>query len=175
MKSISKPQIISVRTIPANSSRYTFNEGLIIPIESVYAVFEAKQDMTGEHIAYAQQKVMSVRKLHRTSLPVPTVDGVKPAKEPGWILGGILTLGCSWSPPFGQSMVEHLKKDRDLGRLDLGCVADAGMFTCDRAGHFELIPASRAATRFLFELIARLQEMATAPMIDIRAYGRHIP
>jgi hypothetical protein len=30
----------------------------------------------------------------------------------------------------------------------------------------------KPATAFLFELIARLQEQATVPMIDIRAYGR---
>jgi hypothetical protein len=153
----------------------SFKETFVVPAESVYAVFEAKQDMTAEHIDYAQRKVATVRCLKRTSLPVPTVDGLKPPKEPGWIIGGILTLTCPWSPPFGDTMLSHLTKDRHDGLLDLGCVADSGMFAATSQRDFSLIPCSRPATRFMFELIARLQELATAPMIDVRAYARHVP
>ena len=39
----------------------------IIPAESVYAVFEAKQTINASHVAYARQKIASVRALHRTS------------------------------------------------------------------------------------------------------------
>ena len=44
---------------------------VIIPAESVYAVFEAKQTSNADQVAYAQKKVASVRGLHRTSLPIP--------------------------------------------------------------------------------------------------------
>lgn len=40
---------------------------MYIPAESVYAVFEVKQDVEG-HIEYAAKKVESVRKLKRTSI-----------------------------------------------------------------------------------------------------------
>ncbi|TWT20317.1 hypothetical protein FQY83_11345 [Luteimonas marina] len=155
---------------------FTFQDSFIVPAESVYAVFEAKQEMTADHIAYAQRKVASVRRLHRTSVPVPTVEGVKPPKEPQHILGGMLTLACGWSPAFGDTMAGHLTKDLDTGRLDIGCVADSGFFNFDleqQAFHFDTAP--RPATRFLFELIARLQEMATVPMLDVRAYANQIP
>jgi hypothetical protein len=33
------------------------------------------------------------------------------------------------------------------------------------------VPEGKPATAFLFELIARLQDIATVPMIDIRAYA----
>jgi hypothetical protein len=154
---------------------FSLKDSFVVPVESVYAALEAKQDMTAEHISYAQKKVSSVRRLHRTSLPVPTIDGLKPPKEPPWILGGIVTLGSGFSPPLGETLVKHLKADRDAGRLDIGCIADAGMFSLADSGEYLLNPAARAATRFLFELIARLQSMATAPMIDIRAYAQHIP
>ena len=52
----------------------------IIPAESVYAVFEAKQAANAGLVAYAQEKVASVRRLHRTSLPIPYAKGVYPAK-----------------------------------------------------------------------------------------------
>src|SRR4051812_25386653 len=42
----------------------------IIPAESVYAVFEAKQSVNAAQLNYAQNKVASVRRLHRTSLPI---------------------------------------------------------------------------------------------------------
>lgn len=153
---------------------FRLKDSFIVPVESVYAVFEAKQDLTGEHIAYAQKKIASVRRLHRTSLPVPTIDGMKPAKDPPWILGGIVTLGSAFSPPLGDTLVRHLETDRDLGRLDLGCVADAGIFAYGDTGAYEFQTGARAATRYLFELIARLQQIGTAPMIDVRAYALHL-
>lgn len=155
---------------------FTFQDSYVVPAESVYAVFEAKQDMNADHIAYAQEKVTSVRRLRRTSVPVPTVDGVKPAKEPGHILGGILTLTCPWTPPFGETLRAHLSREVGIGRLDVGCVADSGLFAFDlKSQSYNLASTSRPATRFLFELIARLQELATVPMLDIRAYAKHIP
>jgi len=33
-------------------------------------------------------------------------------------------------------------------------------------------PQGKAATAFLLELIARLQDSATVPMIDVRAYAK---
>jgi hypothetical protein len=40
--------------------------------------------------------------------------------------------------------------------------------------HYKIIvvPERKPATAFLLELIARLQELATVPMIDVRAYAR---
>lgn len=154
---------------------FTFKDSLIIPAESVYAVFEAKQDLTAEHVSYAHSKVASVRRLTRTSLPVPTIDGVRAGKEPPWILGGIVTLSCSWSPPLGETLIRHLQKAGALERIDIGCVADAGMFLHSGDGRFDLATQSRATTRFLLELLAKLQEAGTAPMLDIRAYAQHIP
>ncbi len=155
---------------------FTFKESFVVPAESVYAIFEAKQDMTAEHLAYAQHKATSVRMLHRTSMPVPTVDGLKNPKELGPVLAGLLTLSCPWKPVFGDTMSQHLRGDLGDGRLDLGCVADAGLFTFDSDSQtHRLIEVPRSATRFMFELIARLQEIATVPMLDVRAYAKHIP
>jgi hypothetical protein len=43
----------------------------IVPAEGVYAAFEAKQTINANLVGYAQSKVASVRRLHRTSLPIP--------------------------------------------------------------------------------------------------------
>jgi hypothetical protein len=52
----------------------------IIPAESVYAVFEAKQAINAAQVEYAQKKAASVRRLHRTSLPIPHAGGTYPPK-----------------------------------------------------------------------------------------------
>lgn len=39
-------------------------------------------------------------------------------------------------------------------------------------GSYTLTPECKPATSFLFELIARLQSVATVPMMDIRAYAK---
>ena len=56
---------------------FTYANQLIVPTESVYAVFEAKQTADANLVKYAQDKVASVRSLHRTSLPIPHAGGVE--------------------------------------------------------------------------------------------------
>lgn len=151
---------------------FDFQGKKIVPAESVYAVFEAKQTIDKDLVEYAQAKVASVRVLHRTSLPIPHAGGTYPPKPPIYVLGGILTFESEWTPALGESLLKVLNNADDNSRLDLGCIATHGIFTYqDAAKSYELIPENRPATSFLFELIARLQNSATVPMIDIRAYA----
>ena len=71
--------------------------------ESVYAVFEAKQELTADYIRYAGEKAASVRRLHRTSLSAETIDGPSRAKPLHHILAGILTLSAGWKPRTSRS------------------------------------------------------------------------
>lgn len=150
---------------------FKFQGQTVIPAESVYAVFEAKQSINAEQVAYAKEKVMSVRSLHRTSLPIPHAGGTYPPKPLQHILGGLLTLESDWKPGLGDALEKALTSGDGSDRLDLGCVAAHGIFSCDGAACATLTPMGKPATAFLFELIARLQENATVPMIDIRAYA----
>lgn len=154
---------------------FTFQGVQYVPAESVYAIFEAKQEANAETVGYAQTKAESVRSLTRTSMIVPTVDGPKPAKEPGRILAGLLSLSCSWRPAMGRTLAGHLHARGGDAQLDMGCIADSGAFFLKGDGELELQPGPRAATRFLLEFMARLQELGTVPMLDIRRYARHIP
>lgn len=151
---------------------FDFEGQKIVAAESVYAVFEAKQVATAAHIAAAQDKVQSVRRLHRTSLPIPHAGGVYPPKPLPHILGGFLAFESDWSPPLGESL--EIALDEGLGerRLDIGCIAAHGLFSCDRAGCYAMVAKPKAATAYLLELIARLQDSATVPMIDVRAYAK---
>lgn len=151
---------------------FKFQGETVIPAESIYAVFEAKQSINADQVAYARKKVGSVRRLHRTSLPIPHAGGTYPAKPLQHIIGGLLTLDSDWNPPLGEPLINALKAGGADDRLDLGCVAVRGIFSCDDEGCGTLTPIGKPATAFLLELIARLQEKATVPMIDVRAYAR---
>lgn len=156
-------------------SPFIFNyEGqIIIPAESVYAVFESKQAINANEVNYAQDKVSTVRKLHRTSLPIPHAGGTYPAKPPIPILGGILTFESDWTPALGDPLRKALLGGVADRRLDMGCVAAHGHFQfAEIAGNYVIAPAGRAATAFLFDLISRLQFSGTVPMIDIQAYAQ---
>jgi hypothetical protein len=145
----------------------------IIPAESVYAVFESKQTINADLVRYAREKVASVRRLHRTSLPIPHAGGTYPAKPLIPILGGILTFESDWSPPLGASLDAALLESASEDRLDLGCVAARGTFSFDAASRSYIYDlGSKPATAFLFNLISRLQFSGTVPMIDVQAYGR---
>ena len=110
-----------------------YEDQIVVPAESVYAVFEAKQAISAEQVAYAQDKLTSVRRLHRTSLPIPHAGGIYPAKNPITIFGGLLTFESDWTPCFGEPIQTSLLKDQHLGRLDIGCIAAHGHFYRDRS------------------------------------------
>ena len=151
---------------------FQYADATIIPAESVYAVFEAKQTINGELVEYSQKKVASVRRLHRTSKPIPWAQGVLKPRDPPRILGGLLCLESDWSPPLGRPLENALGSADEESRLDLGCVAAHGMFVLEQDGRHQLSREPKAATAFLLELIAQLQSRATVPMLDVREYAK---
>lgn len=152
---------------------FTFEGQVIVPAESIYAVFEAKQTINADLVKYAQEKVESVRKLHRTSLPIPHAGGTYPAKPPIQILGGILAFESEWNPPMGEALNNSLKKNN--GCLNFGCIASHGYFNYDESlRKYSFTTVNKPATTFLFKLISQLQLSGTVPMIDIMAYSKWI-
>ena len=79
-----------------------------IAVESVYAVFEVKQDLSKEHIEYAAQKICSVRQLERTSAGIKQLDGRIIRKELYKIIGGILTLRSAW---VNDNIENHIREN----------------------------------------------------------------
>ena len=151
---------------------FDFEGQVVIPAEAVYAVFEAKQELTTPHIAYAQNKTATVRRLHRTSADVPTVDGLRPGKKPQPIIAGFLAFECRWRKPFDRTLAKALCANHDEGRLDFGCVAAHATFGCNGADNLTPTYDTKAATGFLLELFSRLQQCGTVPAIDYRAYSK---
>ncbi len=131
--------------------------------------------MTATEVEYAGDKIASVRKLHRTSIPIEHAGGTYPAKALQPILGGLLCLKSSWSVPFGEPFLDHLNKLPLEGRLDLGCAAENGVFEVDYTASEKLSlrihDQNSPLAYFLLRLIAKLQGMATVPCLDIMAYA----
>lgn len=152
---------------------FRYEEQTIIPAESVYAVFEARQTLNAEHIKYARGKVASVRRLHRTSLSIPHAGGTYPPKPLIPICGGLLTLESDWKPAWGKPLYTALGDGIGDDHLDLGCVAAHGHFRFDKeSGAYKTRAGGKPATAFLLTLISQLQFSGTVPMIDVQAYAQ---
>ena len=152
---------------------FLYEDQTIVPAESVYAVFEAKQSLNAEYVKYARHKVASVRRLHRTSLPIPHAGGTYPPKSLIPILGGLLTLESDWNPALGKPLHAALGTGIGDDHLDFGCVAAHGHFRFDEEkGEYAVHAGGKPATAFLFNLISQLQFSGTVPMIDVQAYAR---
>lgn len=147
----------------------------VVPVESVYAVFEVKQTLNKDHIEYAQNKIGSVRQLYKTSLRIPHAGGLYEAKPDIALIGGILTLSSDYNPFFSVSTENTLSGCEHHQTINIGCVADTGIYQLNRqAGYYEKRVCHAPVTAFMLELIAMLQELGTVPMIDVRAYAKWI-
>lgn len=146
-----------------------------IPAESVYAVFEVKPEISKSTIEYAGKKARSVRRLRRTSVPIPYAAGTYDAKEPFAILGGILALKCSWTPPFGESFEKCVGNLAPDCRLDLGCAIGHGSFLLrypnEQLGPIEYSANDTSLVFFVVRLLGLLQGMGTVSAIDFEQYG----
>jgi hypothetical protein len=142
-----------------------------VPAESVYGILEVKQDLTLDHVRYAGEKAASVRRLQRTSVPIPSADGTYPARQSLRIVAGILAYESSWSPPFGTPLSEALTGLPEQGRLDIGCALCHGAFEVRYDPvNVVAVDGGRSLVQFMMRLLKQLQALATAPAIDYDAY-----
>ena len=172
---------------------FIFNQDgfMYIPAESVYAVFEVKQDVKG-YIGYAAQKVESVRRLKRTSVEMVNSGRRTSARPLTKILGGILTTTSSYSGT--ETVSKQLKELKGYQTLDLGCLCDTGSFHVDyketrpdgidqtKNEFIEQVYESREVNEIIFsdkkvslftfflQLVSYLKSIGTVPAIDINAY-----
>jgi hypothetical protein len=145
-----------------------------VPAESVYAVFEVKQNLNKKHLEAAAQKVASVRKLARTRAKIFHATGVAKPRPLHHILGGILTTESDWTPLQGKTLTDNLKALPREGRLDLGCAVSSGAFEVNYKAKgiidVQSYHSSVALLSFFFTLLSRLQAIGTVPAIDYRKY-----
>jgi hypothetical protein len=153
-------------------SPFVFNQDDVkyIPAESVYAVFEVKQDISKEYINYAGHKAESVRALTRTSAPIYHAGGCYPPKPLNNILAGILTLSSTWTPALGDSFRNNILELKGNQLLNLGCILDSGSFKF--ADSKLIISTEEESLIFFFlNLLIELQKLGTIPAMEISSYA----
>jgi len=148
-----------------------------VPAESVYAVFEVKPELDGANTKYAAEKAASVRRLRRTSAPIPHAGGTYEAKSPPDIIAGILCTKPGWHPPFGDPFHIALRALTSDEHLDLGCVLEAGSFHTNGLGatlKTEVSIGDVALVSFWLRLLEALQSRGTVAALDYSEYRRSL-
>jgi hypothetical protein len=149
---------------------------IFLPAESVYAIFEIKQSLTGRDVDYAIQKAASVRRLRRTSVAITHAGGTFTPRPPFPILAGMLTLESDWSPALGGKLVERLEAGPREGRLDLLCTLQYGSteitYSEENRATLDISAPDAALIFFFLRLLERLQGLGTVPAMNLRDYGK---
>ena len=145
-----------------------------VPAEAVYAVFEVKQRIDRKNLRQACAKVSSVRRLARTTAPIPTADGVVEPKPLHRVLGGLLALSFGKMDSVENVVGGLMTQVAAEQRLDLGCAIRDGSFNVnyDPAGvaTVSLGPSSSSLVAFFFQLLSMLQRIGTVPAIEYDKY-----
>lgn len=149
-----------------------------VAAESVYAVFEIKQDLDKEHMDYAVNKFKSVRNLKRTSAPIISANGRALPKIPENIISGVLTLDSKWASPILKHISPYMLNNPNNEVVDLVCCVEEGSFANydAKSGYREILYTGKENSLifFLLELLKKLQLVGTVPAIEIQAYEKHI-
>jgi hypothetical protein len=158
-------------------SPFLFNQdgAIYIPAESVYAVIEVKQDLSKKVIEYAGSKAASVRRLKRTSAPIPHAGGIFPPKQHCEIIAGVLTLRSAWTPALGTKFEAAIAGLSENQKIDLGCALQSGAFEVTYKGdvkpRIERSGKKDSLIFFFLRLLSRLQQIGTTPALDISEYA----
>lgn len=148
-----------------------------VPAESVYAVFDVKQEMRKPAIEQAAEKAESVRRLKRTTVPVKFVAGTYKPKALFEITAGILALESWWADGVGDALKKVLGECTRGGFLNLGCAVRDGSFEArptKRGVEVETSTRETALIFFFVRLLHRLQRVGTVPAMDILKYGARL-
>ena len=153
------------------------NENRYVTAESVYAVFEVKQDFTKTNTNYALKKIKSVRELNRTSIPIVSANGLASPKPLHNIISGILTYDSSLEKTFHNLAIYNISEKG----MDLICCLKRGAYSSVLASENDnstneqnvdniIFAEDNTLLFFFFELLKKLQAIGTVPAIDISKY-----
>lgn len=145
---------------------------IFIPAESIYAVFEVKQELTKDYIEYASNKISSVRELKRTRKDIVHAGGTFAQRPLTRIIGGILTLESSWSPPFGKAFQDAMNIQEEKKVINIGCCLKNGSFLKhqEESKPIEISTQESSLITFFLNLLEDLQSIGTVQAIDLMKY-----
>lgn len=137
----------------------------IVPIESVYAVFEVKQAVNIANLVYAEEKCSSVTGLIRVNRETRQVRNIEPTP----IRRGLLATQCDWSQGEEEKIFEFRSSRASEKQLEYIVSAESFSNTCIEGNSIH--DMGRAAiSRFLLRFVEDLQAIGTVMPIDIEKY-----
>ncbi len=150
-----------------------------VPVESVYAVFEAKPEFNTSYVEYAQKKVASVRRLERTSQAVVHKGGIYETKtiDVMPIIGGILTTKSGLANPL--KSLPAIQPDQGHETfLNIGICLESFSFDytpTPGAGksvrtELEVCDNGDQLIHFATRLFRQLQAVGSVPAVNMTAY-----
>lgn len=142
-----------------------------IPAEAVYCVLEVKPTMNKKLLDYAGEKAESVRRLVRTSVPIPHAGGEYKAKRHFEIIAGIVAVRNEWKEGcLGNPFKRALNAQRDLRKLNCGLALRERAFDT-YSGELITSRSDGSLAQFIFRLLQQLQSLGTVPAVDWNTYG----
>ncbi|MFN4314357.1 MAG: DUF6602 domain-containing protein [Chitinophagaceae bacterium] len=175
-------QQIDVVIYDSQYTPFIFNEEgtVYIPAESVYAVFEAKQEITKGLVSYAGEKISSVRRLQKTSAPIIDKGTIRPAAQVFTTLGGFLCLENGWKDSIKENnhFEKIVQKSSAEELINIGCVLNDRSFVTKVDKKDELNPSinihystkGESLIFFFLKLVSELQKLGTVRAIDLNKY-----
>ena len=158
-----------------------------IPAESVYAVFEVKQDLSKEQLIYCKNKISSVKSLIRTSAPINTIRGYEIGRPAPTVIGGLLTYKSSW---LVDNIEENLKKNiseiTKSKNEEIDFICCLSCYACEvkhnaeisifhdkqiYLANFDIITENSPLIFTYFKLLRMLQDLGNVPAIEYSKYG----
>jgi hypothetical protein len=142
----------------------TKNGEKYVTAESVYAIFEVKQDVNKDHIKYANEKIKSVLDLKRTSRGMISAGVSVPARGLTPIIGGLLAVRSDSKPETVENNM------LSYPHIDIICAAQDGTF--HKCGNeVQSSNGEEAVFSFFYVLLDELFKLGTVAAIDIRDYA----
>lgn len=161
---------------------FQYNEVTYVAAESVYAIFEVKQDLSKDNILYAANKTKSVRTLERTSAKIVYSTGLKEPKPLHRIISGLLTTRCEWKK-MEEKIEEHTRLLSNSEELDIICSLDsiAARLTyvvSDNSTKSVSISRNKennVLMHLFLTILTQLQIIGTVPAIEFDKYFNDVP
>ncbi len=160
-----------------------------IPAESVYAVFEVKQDLSKEQLEYCQKKVSSVKSLIRTSAPINTIRGYEPGRPAPTIIGGLLTYRSAWvENNIEKNLKQYISEITTSKNEEIDFICCLSCYACEikhnaetsifhnqtvYLSNFNIITDKENSPLIFtyFKLLRMLQDLGNVPAIEYSKYG----
>ena len=144
-----------------------------VPAEAVYATFEIKQEVSAQHLAAAAQKLASLRRLNRTSAPIPWTKGKNPPKKPFQIIGGLLSLNASWRDKLGVAFKKQFDSYLGDEKLNFVLTAEDGFYDhFDTKKKASLVTGEGSLIVGLFRLLTALRDCSTVGAVNWEDYEK---